>query len=303
MILVIVGPTGVGKTKLSIELAKRYNAEVINGDAIQVYKGLDIGSAKVTEEEMDGVAHYLFSIKNVQDDYSIYDYQEDCRNKIKEIQKRGKNVIIVGGTGLYIKSALYDYTLDSSEVIRDDYKDISTEELYQRLIKLDKNIEIDKNNRRRVIRALNYYVSNNKSIRENNSGNKLLYDALFIGLTTDRDKLYEIINNRVDRMIDAGLINEVRAFYDKNIRTKPLLSGIGYKELYQYFDNNISYEEAIRLIKRNSRRYAKRQYTFFNNQFNIEWFNVDFDNFFNTINNVCSYIDMKGVDINEKNKF
>lgn len=293
-VIVITGPTGVGKTKLSIEIAKRYNGEIINGDAIQIYKGMDIGSAKIKEEEMEGIKHHLFSIKDVSEDYSIYNYQVDCREKIKEIQDMGKVAIIVGGTGLYIKSALYDYTLDSEKKnIDNEYKDVSTEELYKRLKLLDKDIQIDKFNRRRVIRALNYYLENNKSIKSNDKGNKLLYDTLFIGLTCDREILYKRIDDRVDMMIKNGLLEEVKSFYDRDVRTKPLLSGIGYKELYKYFDNEIDYDEAIRLIKRNSRRYAKRQYTFFNNQFKINWFMTDFDNFDKTICEVCNYIDEK----------
>ena len=292
MIIVITGPTGVGKTKLSIELAKKYNAEIINADSVQIYKGLNIGSAKVTEEEKENIPHHLFDIKEVDEEYSIYNYQKDCRNKIKEIQGRNKNIIMVGGTGLYIKSALYDYTLDENKN-NDYYEDKTTEELYQELIKLDKDIEIDKNNRRRVVRALNYYKETGKSINLNNRGNKLLYDAIFIGLTmNNRSELYNRINNRVDKMIENGLIDEVKSFYDKGIKTKPLLSAIGYKELYQYFDNSITYEEAIDLIKRNSRRYAKRQWTFFNHQFDMKWFNVDINNFDKTINEVEKYIEV-----------
>ena len=291
MIIVITGPTGVGKTKLSIELAKKYNAEIINGDSVQIYKGLDIGSAKVTTEEKENIPHHLFDIREVWEDYSIYDYQIDCRNTINDILNRHKNVIIVGGTGLYIKSALYDYTLNDLSS-NDQYEDKSTEELYQELINLDKDIDIDRYNRRRIVRAINYYKDTGKSIKENNTGNKLLYDAIFIGLTMDnREKLYNRINDRVDTMINNGLIKEVKSFYDHKIFTKPLLSAIGYKELYKYFNNEISYDEAISLIKRNSRRYAKRQYTFFNHQFNMNWFNVDIDNFNNTIKNVCNYID------------
>ena len=294
MIIVITGPTGVGKTKLSIELAKRYNAEIINGDAIQVYKGLNVGSAKVTEEEKENIPHHLFDIKEVDEEYSIYDYQKDCRHLIENIQNRGKNVIIVGGTGLYIKSALYDYNLNENKQIGDQYENISTEELYQRLIKLDKDIKIDKFNRRRVVRALNYYLETGKSINDNKNGNTLLYDAIFLGLTmNNREELYQRINDRVDKMISNGLLDEVKYFYDKGIKTKPLLSGIGYKELYQYFDGEVSYDEAIELIKRNSRRYAKRQYTFFNHQFNIHWFNVNIDNFNETIDEVTNYINKK----------
>ena len=293
MIIVVTGPTGVGKTKLSISLAKKYNTEVINGDSIQIYKGLDIGSAKVTKEEMDEVVHHLFDIRNVGDDYSIFDYQKDCRSTIEDITSRGKNVLIVGGTGLYIKSALFDYTLENDNKdseLDNDYDGVETSVLYDRLKLMDKDIDIDRKNRRRVIRALNYYLTYNKSISSNKSGNNLLYDdCIFIGLTTDREKLYDRINKRVDIMIENGLLAEVRNFYDKGLK----IDGIGYKELYGYFDGDISLDEAIELIKRNSRRYAKRQYTFFNHQFDMKWFEVNFDNFNETIINVCEYIDSK----------
>ena len=290
MIIVITGPTGVGKTKLSIELAKKYNAEIINADSVQIYKGLDIGSAKVTEAENENIPHHLFDIKEVDEEYSIYNYQKDCRNKIEEIKNKGKNIILVGGTGLYIKSALYDYTLNEFKC-NEEYQDKTTEELYHELIKLDKNIDIDKHNRRRVVRALNYFKETGKSIKENNQGDKLLYDAIFIGLTMEsREKLYNRINNRVDKMIEMGLIDEVKSFYDRGIKTRALQTAIGYKELYQYLDGTITKEEAIELIKRNSRRYAKRQYTFFNHQFDMKWFNVDINNFDKTINEVEKYI-------------
>jgi len=283
-VIVITGPTAVGKTKLSIELAKRYNGEIINADAVQVYKGLDIGSAKVTEEEKEGIPHHLFDIKEVDEEYTIYHYQKDCRKLIKEVQGRGKTPILVGGTGLYIKAALYDYKL-TEEKETNTYDNLTDEELYNKLLELDKNIVIDKNNRRRLIRALNYYKENNKSINTNTT-NKLLYDAIFIGLTTDRRILYDKINNRVDIMI-----NEVKVFYDKNIRTKPLLNAIGYREIYSYFDGNISLEEAIDKIKQNSRHYAKRQYTFFNHQLPVVWFETDYSNFNNTIEKVINYIE------------
>lgn len=288
-VIVITGPTAVGKTKLSIELAKRYNGEIINADAVQVYKGLDIGSAKVTEEEKEDIPHHLFDIKEVDEEYTIYHYQKDCRKLIKEVQGRGKTPILVGGTGLYIKAALYDYKL-SEEKETNTYDNLTDEELYNKLLELDKNIVIDKNNRRRLIRALNYYKENNKSINTNTT-NKLLYDAIFIGLTTDRRILYDKINSRVDIMIKEGLLNEVKVFYDKNIRTKPLLNAIGYREIYSYFDGNISLEEAIDKIKQNSRHYAKRQYTFFNHQLPVVWFETDYSNFNNTVEKVINYIE------------
>lgn len=295
-IIVITGPTGVGKTKLSVNLAKKLDAEIINADSMQIYKDLNIGTAKITKEEKENIPHHLFDIKNINEDYSIYDYQIDARNKIEEITSRDKQVIFVGGTGLYIKSVLYDYKLNK-ENINDNYDNLSCEELYNELIKLDKDIIIDRNNKRRLIRALNYYKENNKSI-SNNKTDKLLYDVIMIGLTTSRDKLYSIINSRVDKMIDNGLIDEVKYFYDNKIYTKPLINGIGYKELYKYFNNEITLDEAVELIKKNSRHYAKRQYTFFNNQLNIKWFDVDFDNFNNTINEVYNYI--KECDNDEK---
>lgn len=288
-IIVITGPTAVGKTKLSIELAKKYNGEIINADAVQVYKGLDIGSAKVTEEEKERIPHHLFDIKEVDEEYTIYHYQKDCRDKIKEIEERGHTPILVGGTGLYIKAALYDYKLSEEKDI-DNYENMTNEEIYDELIKLDKDIIIDKNNRRRLVRALNYYKENNKSINDNKT-DELLYDTIFIGLTAGRSILYDKINKRVDKMIKDGLIEEVKSFYDKGLRTKPLLNGIGYREIYQYLDNDLTLEEAISKIKQNSRHYAKRQYTFFNHQLPIVWFETDYDNFNNTIEKVSNYID------------
>ena len=270
-------------------MAKRYNSEIINADAVQVYKGLDIGSAKVTEEEKNGIPHHLFDIKEVDEEYTIYHYQKDCRKLIKEVQGRGKTPILVGGTGLYIKAALYDYKL-TEEKETNTYDNLTDEELYNKLLEVDKDIVIDKNNRRRLIRALNYYKENNKSINTNTT-NKLLYDAIFIGLTTDRRILYDKINNRVDIMIKDGLLNEVKAFYDKNVRTKPLLNAIGYREIYSYFDGNISLEEAVNKIKQNSRHYAKRQYTFFNHQLPVVWFETDYNNFNNTVEEVIDYIE------------
>lgn len=291
-IVVIVGPTGVGKTKLSIELAKKYNGEIINADAMQVYRELDIGTAKIKEEEKENILHHLFDIKNVGDEYSIYHYQKDCRDKIEEICLKGKVPILVGGTGLYIKSALYDYQLDENIKDISKYSSLSDEELYQRLIELDPSVigKIDRNNRRRVMNALIYYEEHQSSITSNKT-NKLLYDSIFIGLTTDRENLYEIINKRVDKMMENGLLDEVKSFYDKNIRFKPLLSGIGYKELYEYLDGDVSLEDAVSNIKRNSRRYAKRQYTYFQHQLPVHWFETNYDDFSVTVGEISDFID------------
>ena len=291
MIIVITGPTGVGKTKLSINLAKKYDAVIINADAMQVYKGLDIGTAKVKKEEMENIEHYLIDILDISKSYSIYDYQKDGRKIIDKFIVLNKNIIIVGGSALYIKALLYNYTFKEN-MINNNYDNISTEELYERLIKLDKDIDVDRYNRRRIIRALNYYLENGTSINENDDGNELLYkDTIFIGLTTSRDKLYDLINKRVDNMINEGLINEVKYFYDNNLIERPLLTGIGYKEVISYFKGDISYEEMVELIKKNSRHYAKRQYTFMNNKMDIKWFEVCFSAFNKTVFEIEDYID------------
>ena len=287
-VIVILGPTGVGKTKMSIELAKRLDGEIVNADSMQFYKDLNIGTAKIKEEEKESIPHHLFDIKEVSDDYSIFDYQKDGRKIIGDILNRKKMPIIVGGTGLYIKALLYDYKL-SYEKENNTYDELTTEELYNKLLELDKDIIIDKNNRRRVIRAINYYLENGTSINDNKT-DKLLYNAVFIGLTTDREVLYDIINKRVDKMLSEGLLEEVKYFYDRKIYTKPLINGIGYKELYKYFAKEETLEEAVNKIKQNSRRYAKRQYTFFNNQLPVIWFDVNFNNFDKTVDEVYKYI-------------
>lgn len=288
-VIVIVGPTAVGKTKLSVELAKELDGEVINADSTQVYKNLDIVTAKITEDEKEGIIHHLFDIKNIEEDYTVYDYQRDCRLKIKEILAKNKTPIMVGGTGLYIKAALYDYDF-SKEEIHESFDELSNEELYARLLSIDPRSEIHKNNRKRIVRALNYFLNNNKPISANNKTDKLLYDCIFIGLTTDRDKLYNLINKRTDKMIDMGLIEEAKKVYDKGIRSKAVMTPIGYKELFEYFDNKISLDEAISLIKQSCRRYAKRQYTWFRNQMNVNWFNVNFEDFNKTIEEVSEFI-------------
>lgn len=289
MIIVITGPTAVGKTKLSIELAKKINGEIINADSTQIFKNLDIATAKVTKEEKENIPHYLIDIKDINENYTVYDYQLDARKKIKEILEKNKTPILVGGTGLYIKATLYDYKFNE-ETIKNDYSNYTNDELYEKLLKINPNTEIHKNNRKRIERELDKYSNN--EIKEEKT-NKILYDTIFIGLTTNREILYDRINKRVDIMIENGLLEEAKKIYDTNIRTKAVLTPIGYKELFDYFDNKCSLDEAIELIKQRSRRYAKRQYTWNNHQFNLKWFNVNFDNFDETINEVVNYIGVK----------
>ena len=282
MIVVIVGPTGVGKTKMSIELAKYLDAPVINADAVQVYKGLDIGSAKITKREMAGVKHYLLDIKNIDEEYNVLEYQKDIREILK--QYKNKNVIICGGTGLYINAALMDYRFYEDES-NETYEDYSNEELYELVLKKDKDSKIDKNNRVRMIRFLN------KKVVDMVEPKLLFPDTIFIGLTTNRNTLYDRINKRVDKMFADGLVAEVKALYAKNSNSKILNRAIGYKEIIAYLNGNITAEDAKELIKKNSRHYAKRQYTWFKNKMHVKWFDVNFQKFEETINNVKLYID------------
>ena len=266
MIIVVCGATASYKTRLSVDLAKKYNGIVVNADSLQVYKELDIATAKINEEEKEGIPHYLFDIVDKNDMYTVYDYQKDLRNIFDN--NKDKNIIIVGGTGLYIKAGLYNYVFED-DTSYDTYNDISNEELYEKVKEKYPNLDIHVNNRKRLIRALN------KKEDYDNKGNELLYDAKFIAIDLDRDVLYDRINRRVDIMVKDGLIEEARKLYDEHVYSKAVLTCIGYKELYMYFDGKISLNEALDLIKKNSRHYAKRQYTWFKNQMDVKWFKLD----------------------------
>ena len=289
MIVVILGPTGVGKTKLSVELAKRLNGEVVNADSTQVYRGLDIATAKVTEAEKENIPHHLFDIKDVTEEYTVFDYQKDGRKVLDEIVKRRKTPIVVGGTGLYIKALLYDYKFEY-ESVKGNYSDLTDDEVYQKALAIDPNLTIHKNNRKRLERFLDYYQNNNESLSIKEKTDNLLYDTLFIGLTTKREYLYERLNNRVDKMVTEGLIEEAKTIYESNIRTKAITTPIGYKELFPYFDGIESLDICLEKIKQKTRNYAKRQYTWFNHQVPTKWFNVNFEDFNETINEVIDYI-------------
>lgn len=288
MIIAILGPTAVGKTALSIALAKHYKADIINFDSMQVYEKLDIGTAKVTNEEMDGVVHHLLSFVPIEKNYSVYDYQKDARRIIDKLIKDNKNIILVGGTGLYLKATLFDYEF-SEGTSYNSYDDLSNEEILDKI----KSYKVEElphiNNRKRLVRLLNK-LENNEKIT--NNGNNLLYkDTVFIGLTTDRNVLYDKINKRVDIMFNNGLLEEVESLKDSFKDSKALNTGIGYKEFIPYFSKEKSLDEVREDIKKNSRHYAKRQYTFFNHQFNVKWFKTDYDDFGKIIKDVIDYID------------
>lgn len=285
-IVVIIGPTGVGKTKLSISLAKYLDAVVINADSMQVYRDLNIGTAKIKENEKEGIKHYLFDICDIEEEYNIYKYQKDGRKLLDKFQKEGKNVVLVGGSGLYIKSLLYDYKFQEEEY-KEAYENLTNQELLEE-IKKHHETDIHVNNRKRLIRELNKIKNNNQITSDIH---KKLYDFLLIGLTCDREELYKIVDKRVDLMIEDGLIEEVKALYEKGINSKAIQTGIGYKELYSYFKGDISLEEAVKLIKKNTRHFIKRQYTFFKHQMDVTWLNVDFSNFEHTINEAIKIVD------------
>jgi tRNA dimethylallyltransferase len=276
-IIVIVGPTGVGKTKLSIELAKKLNGEIINADSVSIYKKLNIGSAKPTKEEQQEAVHHLIDIKDIDEEYSVFDYQKDARRKIEEINKKNKRIIIVGGTGLYIKAALYDYKFREGTTYY-KYEDLSNEEILTKIKSINKDIDIHPNNRKRLVRMLNK-LENNEEIT--NDKNKVLYPIKIIGLTTNRENLYKRINKRVDNMIKDGLLEEIDSLKDYYKSSRILNSAIGYKEFKDFNKDNL--EQILENIKKNSRHYAKRQYTFFLHQMDVTWLSTDFDNFDNTV--------------------
>lgn len=282
-VLVIVGPTAVGKSQLSIELAKQFNGEIISGDSMQVYKELSIGTAKITEEEMQNIPHHCINTHSYNEEYNVKVFQQEARNAIDNIHRKQKLPIVCGGTGLYIKSLIYDY--DFVNEIRDDkfqmfLESLSNQELHYILKHVDDNAfqKIHINNRKRVIRAIEIAQTGvNKTERENRQQHKLIYDVVVIGLTMNRETLYQRINHRVDVMLENGLYQEIKTLVedDNDIWNYQSFLSIGYREWKPYFKNECSYEEVKNQIKKNSRNFAKRQYTWFQNQLDVKWFSID----------------------------
>ncbi|KMN45843.1 tRNA (adenosine(37)-N6)-dimethylallyltransferase MiaA [Bacillus paramycoides] len=284
-VAVIIGPTAVGKTKLSIDLAKALNGEIISGDSMQIYRTMDIGTAKVTTDEMDGIPHYMIDIKNPEDSFSVAEFQERVRKYIREITERGKLPIIVGGTGLYIQSVLFDYqfTDEAGDAIyREQMEKLALERgveyVHKKLQEVDPESaeRIHANNVRRVIRALEIFHTTGEKMSNQleKQENELLYDVSLIGLTMDREMLYDRINLRVDLMVEQGLLEEVKGLHERGVRECQSIQAIGYKEIYDYIENRVSLEEAVSQLKTNSRRYAKRQLTWFRNKMDVAWFDV-----------------------------
>ena len=281
-VIAIVGPTGVGKTSLSIALAKHLNGEIISCDSMQVYQKMDIGTAKIREEEKEGIVHYLVDDQPYDQPYNVKIFQERCRKSIRTIQSRGKVPVLCGGTGLYLKAALYDYVFEEEEVDEaylQKLNCLSNEELVQKLEKEDpKALEtIHPNNRKRLIRALQIsHEGESKSKRESRQEHEPLYDIYFVGLNVERPVLHQRISDRVDQMFEDGLTEEVsRLFSDPETWNYTSFQGIGYKDFRAYFEKRMNLEEVREKIKTHSRQYAKRQLTWFKNQMPVHWYSTE----------------------------
>ena len=301
-LIILTGPTAVGKTDLSIQLAKAVDAEIVSADSMQIYKYMDIGSAKVTEEEMQGVKHYLVDEIEPDMPFSVSEYKRMAEEYRDEISSRGKNVIVTGGTGLYLNSLIYDMDFGKSDANQELREELNKEleengpaYMYEKLVSLDKEAaeRIHPNNTKRVIRAIEVAMSGekmndfSKDLRYNKK-----YRPIIIAWNRDSQALYDRINLRVDIMLKNGLIEEVKGLLEKGY-TKDMISmqGIGYKEIIKYFDGEYTLDEAIEIIKRDSRRYAKRQLTWFRRYEDAKWFEIDkFDSAEELKDAVVSYV-------------
>jgi len=302
-LFVLIGPTAVGKTKLSIEIAKKIDGEIISGDSMHIYKYLDIGTAKIRSEETQGIPHHMINIKKPTENFSVAEFKKIAEEKINEIIQRSKFPMLVGGTGLYVNSVINNYNfseIDSSQKIRDDLKKIVLEQGIETL--LAKLNEIDPisaqkfhpHDQRRIIRALEVYYSTGKPISQNQStSNKdnTKYKLIMVGLNFAREKLYQRINFRVDEMLKEGWLSEIENLLQHGVPIDaPGLQGLGYKQLVMHLEGWLTYEEAVELIKRDTRRFAKRQLTWFNRDNRIYWIQMDNRNENEVLEEILSYL-------------
>lgn len=268
--LVLIGETASGKTAFSLQLAKKLDCEIINADAFQCYKGIEISTAQPNKEEQSCLPHHLYGFLEVEQPINIAIYQKLAREKIEEIHSRGKSVLFVGGAGLYIRAALYDYKFPETRQLEEDLQSKSNQELYKLLLEADEESarEIHPNNRVRIIRALELALSGHpKSSNAKVEKEKPLYEAEFYRIDIDRETLYDRISKRVDKMVDLGLVDEVRSMLGKHPHDSPAFRAIGFKEMIPYVEGHISLEQALEDVKKDTRNYAKRQNTFFKHQF------------------------------------
>ena len=284
-VIVICGPTASGKTALSIELAKKINGEIVSADSMQIYKDMNIGSAKVTNEEMQGIKHYMIDCVSPDERFSVADYKTNAKNAIEEIIKKGKTPIVVGGTGLYIDALIYeieykDIKIDENyrKELQEIEKNQGLEVLYKKALEIDPKAmeKISQNDSKRIMRVLEIYKATGKNKTEQEAESRLKeipYDYKVFALTMNREKLYERINKRVDIMIENGLIDEVKNLLEKYSEFPTAMQGLGYKEVRDYLQEKITKDEMIEKIKQESRRYAKRQLTWFRKNKQTIWLN------------------------------
>lgn len=293
-IIVIVGPTAIGKTKLSVEIAKRLSGVVVSGDAFQLYKRLDIATAKATVQERQGIEHRLIDLIEPDEDISAVRYQRLVRDELAWFQKEKIPVVFAGGSGLYVQSVLFDYRFPGksrNDAFEQAHDPLSNEDLFALLKEKDPNraMAIEPENRRRLLRALQIATDSDSDSDRGETKNIAMYpEAIMIGLEAPRELLYERINRRVDQMISAGLVEEAKLVFDR-YRQSQAAAAIGYKELFPFFEGTATLESCVEMIKLHSRRYAKRQLTWFKNQMNVHWFVVDFEHFDTTVEDVFQF--------------
>lgn len=287
-VLFILGPTAVGKTYFSVKLAQKFNGEIISSDSVQIYRGLDIGSAKVTKEEMQGVPHHAIDILEPEEEFSVYEFVEYTRKKIDEIISRNKLPIVVGGTGLYVKALLGGYNFGGTEKdknLRKNLENLSNEQLFEMLSRKDEKLaqKTDKNNKVRLIRAIEIASSNGEKTQ-----NKVDIDALVVALNRERSLLYSDINKRVDIMLQNGLLEEVEGLRKRGLTAQnQSMRAIDYKEVLAYLDGQYSYEKMVEILKQHSRNYAKRQLTFLRGMENVHFVDTeDREKAFKTLSNM-----------------
>ena len=309
-LIILAGPTASGKTSVSIDLAKRIGGEIVSADSMQVYRGMDVGTAKIKADEMQGVKHYLINVLDPTEDFNIVKFQDMVKYSIEEIKRNGHIPILVGGTGFYIQSVIYDIDFDTQDdngdirkALEEEYDKMGADFMYEKLKKIDSVSaeNIHKNNKKRIIRAIEYFLINNALISAHNESQRKKdspYDFRFFVLNPPRDILYDRINQRVDKMVDEGLVEEVKDLKNAGLSIENIsMQGIGYKEILEYLDGEITLDEAIDNIKQNTRHMAKRQVTWFKREKDVIYINpFEFENNEKIVDYMVEKIDVERKD-------
>ena len=309
-LIILAGPTASGKTSVSIDLAKRIGGEIVSADSMQVYRGMDVGTAKIKADEMQGVKHYLINVLDPTEDFNIVKFQNMVKYSIEEIKRNGHIPILVGGTGFYIQSVIYDIDFDTQDdngdirkALEEEYDKMGANFMYEKLKKIDSVSaeNIHKNNKKRIIRAIEYFLINNALISAHNESQRKKdspYDFRFFVLNPPRDILYDRINQRVDKMVEEGLVGEVKDLKNAGLSIENIsMQGIGYKEILEYLDGEITLDEAIDNIKQNTRHMAKRQVTWFKREKDVIYINpFEFENNEKIVDYMVEKIDMERKD-------